>query len=1180
MGRCSRPTEMREHSLLMGAFSICNDRLRRRGVLSTIVEFRPATAVVVLALAFGAITAVSGSASAQQVSRQDIEAREELIAAQETLLNVYRCLFGVDTQVVPDGCTDGRPTRGPTAAGAFEGTPTLQALELRDRLVADQESLLNVYRCLYNTDTHIVPGGCADQGSQTPVGGADGESASAMVRYEVVGSAIRVSWDPVEGADYYNVYYDDFFDSGCRLNRDGSPTFCEELATNLVGTSYVHTDPARDNYYWVVACNRGGCSKIGAEHLAVPIEAIPPAPVDVRYAVVGSAIRVSWDPVEGADYYNVYHDDFFDSGCKLNRDGSPGFCEELATNVAGTTYLHADPDGRQNYYWVVTCNRGGCSEIDADNPARPPGTNSTGPTSVPATGQQLGFAEGESATRSIDENTPAGFNVGAAVSAEVDGALSYTLSGPDAASFTIVPTSGQIRTRDGVVYDYEARNLYRVTVGVADDSGASGAIDVDIHILDLVPACQPLRNLRTNPGDGYLTVKWAPNLQTAGKARVLGYQVEMRRGDGPWTSRRTVLGRSIGATTYSDLENLVRYWFRMRPTNTEGDCGWSPAFIGIPSSFLVPISPSDRFDTRPVGSPDRYWSLVTTDRCRYSVDGVAQDANCQFAATGRDAIRITLEFDDPSRGSCDIALAFSSLTAGSFVDECFDAGVNTETPFDIGFRMPRTGPQTESDIEIPRAPRSKEEFSVLAWGRHDLIPGLHFGCLGVEEVEPDCDEIDVDLNTGYRFARDPNTGMLEFVQGGYTYENTGPSRGVLTFREYTGATYTFTLDFKPSGHVVATVTEEGEPIAWPGLPSLDLGLEALLPIPNSWWEWAAAETDFAPDDIASLEAITSTTRGRNEPQYERLWGDDRLMRTFIGRLGRRWLNPSNHSITRNYDKLGRNRGVLTIDFLRLPLSSRLPSQQLVTYTFDLTFTSDGAALYTLTLTEEGDLPKVVRGIADFNGNSITLDEMPEELTLPAAPPQAAGQDRSGIEIAAAISTPEITGADVQTFLISDQGIQPAAYQPGDWLEPKDGSKQRMMIVGVNQARAAASLAPQPPVSATAAHDFWMSPTVATDEAAVFPDEPTLPPLPLASSRTSAFYDPLRPSASHAATAEPTITQLSVVCMQKDRGIPTRGTRYFSQPKMAEGPTQACQRNCALSETSNIQECVWKCEENG
>ncbi len=102
--------------------------------------------------------------------------------------------------------------------------------------------------------------------------------------------------------------------------------------------------------------------------------------------------------------------------------------------------------------------------------------------------QGLEFTEGESATRSIPENTPAGNNVGAPVSGEGDGTLTYTLSGPDAASFTIVATTGQVRTRDGVVYDYETKNRYTVTVGTDDESGESDTIDVTIHIEDLVAA--------------------------------------------------------------------------------------------------------------------------------------------------------------------------------------------------------------------------------------------------------------------------------------------------------------------------------------------------------------------------------------------------------------------------------------------------------------------------------------------------------------------------------------------------------------------------------------------------------------------------------------------------------------------------------------------------------------------
>ena len=185
-------------------------------------------------------------------------------------------------------------------------------------------------------------------------------------------STIRVSWDAVDGADYYKVYHGHLSDDACWLGRDGSPRVCEELAADVVGTTYVHTTPNRgENYYWVVSCNSSGCSEIDSKNPASPIETRPSGPIDARYAWDGSMIRVSWDAVDGADYYKVYHGHLSDDVCLLGSDGSPRVCEELAANVTGTTYVHADPDSDRNYYWVVACNSGGCADIDSKNPARP-----------------------------------------------------------------------------------------------------------------------------------------------------------------------------------------------------------------------------------------------------------------------------------------------------------------------------------------------------------------------------------------------------------------------------------------------------------------------------------------------------------------------------------------------------------------------------------------------------------------------------------------------------------------------------------------------------------------------------------------------------------------------------------------------------------------------------------------
>ena len=103
------------------------------------------------------------------------------------------------------------------------------------------------------------------------------------------------------------------------------------------------------------------------------------------------------------------------------------------------------------------------------------------------TNQVPTFSEGGSASRSIAENTPGGQNIGNPVTATDGdgGTLSYSLEGTDAASFTIVSTSGQLQTGSGVVYDYEVKNRYEVTVRVSDGQGGSATIAVTINLTDV-----------------------------------------------------------------------------------------------------------------------------------------------------------------------------------------------------------------------------------------------------------------------------------------------------------------------------------------------------------------------------------------------------------------------------------------------------------------------------------------------------------------------------------------------------------------------------------------------------------------------------------------------------------------------------------------------------------------------
>ena len=91
---------------------------------------------------------------------------------------------------------------------------------------------------------------------------------------------------------------------------------------------------------------------------------------------------------------------------------------------------------------------------------------------------------GNRTTRFIKENTPAGQNIGSPVSAtdEDDDTLTYTLSGLNAVSFSIVSTTGQLKTKAPL--DFEKKNTYTVTVTVSD-GGRTDVITVAITIIDV-----------------------------------------------------------------------------------------------------------------------------------------------------------------------------------------------------------------------------------------------------------------------------------------------------------------------------------------------------------------------------------------------------------------------------------------------------------------------------------------------------------------------------------------------------------------------------------------------------------------------------------------------------------------------------------------------------------------------
>ena len=93
---------------------------------------------------------------------------------------------------------------------------------------------------------------------------------------------------------------------------------------------------------------------------------------------------------------------------------------------------------------------------------------------VPSENRRPLFPSTETGQRTVPENTRANVNIGAPVAADdpENDRLTYTLTGTDAAAFTIVGTTGQIRVKDDL--DFETKASYSVTVEVHDGRDGSG----------------------------------------------------------------------------------------------------------------------------------------------------------------------------------------------------------------------------------------------------------------------------------------------------------------------------------------------------------------------------------------------------------------------------------------------------------------------------------------------------------------------------------------------------------------------------------------------------------------------------------------------------------------------------------------------------------------------------------
>ena len=187
---------------------------------------------------------------------------------------------------------------------------------------------------------------------------------------------------------------------------------------------------------------------------------------------------------------------------------------------------------------------------------------------------------GAGVVRQVAENTEAGAAIGDPVTADFGtaAALTHSLEGPDAESFAVDAPSGQLRTREGVTYDFEAKSVFELIVRVTDGLGAVMRVPVTVEVTDVdEPPGKPSPPEVEGVSSRSARVSWNEP-ENMGPA-IADYDVEYRR---PGAQEHTNAEHE-GVEREIEIDGLrpgTDYEFRVRASNAEGIGDWSEPTTG------------------------------------------------------------------------------------------------------------------------------------------------------------------------------------------------------------------------------------------------------------------------------------------------------------------------------------------------------------------------------------------------------------------------------------------------------------------------------------------------------------------------------------------------------------------------------------------------------------------------
>ncbi len=232
----------------------------------------------------------------------------------------------------------------------------------------------------------------------------------------------------------------------------------------------------------------------------------------------------------------------------------------LAQGISGTTYTDTGVSIGSTYTYQVA------AVVEGGEATRSALVMVTAPNHPPT------FLSSEDGMRTVAEKTGENVNIGDPVKATDpdDPTLTYSLGGPDAASFTITERTGQLRTKAEL--DHETQPLYSVTVRVSDGKDVDGTAD------PTVDATIPV-TLTVTDAPGTVTLPSTPPLvgtmlqatltDPDGLGSSATWKWERSRDQSVWTLiRETSTGEP--ANSYTPVATDINEYLRVTVQYTDG----------------------------------------------------------------------------------------------------------------------------------------------------------------------------------------------------------------------------------------------------------------------------------------------------------------------------------------------------------------------------------------------------------------------------------------------------------------------------------------------------------------------------------------------------------------------------------------------------------------------------------